>query len=646
MHSTCLRRLPLVLLLGLVTFDIAAAPPSLAQPAGIERWTPIGPDGGVVRSLAADPGAPGVLYAGTEGGGVWRSLDGGRSWATTPEGLGAAPVLSLAASAGRVYAGNYYSMHVLGDGAAAWRQVGPFPFGPQAFAIDPGHPEQVWAAGENRGDGVLFSDDGGEQWRPKLRLTDPFRTLAIAPTVPPTVYAAGHEGIFASTDTGINWRQLNPRMNPADSAGEIEVDPEDAQTLYVTSFLALWKTTDGGASWSRHPAGAQTSHLLALPGVLLGVNGDGLRRSEDGGATWGFTSLPWWDVFSLVADPASPAGAWLSVRGGGLMHTSDGGRTWVRRHGRGLRASSIQAFAFDPFRPRTLYASTVEYSPAFSPVFRMQRSVDAGASWTKPPTLLNVRALTADPRRPGTLVAGTPHGVSVSRDRGTHWQRVLTTRENVDSVLFDPRRPETIWAGGYGLWRSQDAGRTWERRPNPPDALVSSAARRIYLSPWTPESHPETLYLIDFYLDGLDVPGTLWRSADGGSTWEAIDQEYPVALAFDSTAPGLLYVADVFGDIRRSPDGGTTWETVASSVGGGDRLTSLLLDPLDPSVLYVGTAGNGVWRSRDQGVTWQPLSAGMIGPVITCLEADPREPRHLVACTQGGGLLEIRTSEP
>src|SRR6185295_2882036 len=108
-----------------------------------------------------------------------------------------------------------------------------------------------------------------------------------------------------------------------------------------------------------------------------------------------------------------------------------------------------------------------------------------------------------------------------------------------------------------------------------------SSVRRIFLSPW----HPETLYLIDFYLDGFSVPGSLWRSTDGGNTWEAIDSDDPVAVAFDPTTPDLLYVADGLGSVLKSRDGGTTWEQVASSAGGGAHLSALLLDPLDPSVL-------------------------------------------------------------
>src|SRR5689334_2479161 len=122
MHSNCLR--PLLSALLLTTLAIHARPVA----AGVDRWTPIGPEGGEIVSLAADPAAPGTLYAGTVYGGVWKSLDGGSSWVPTVEGLPAVPISSLAVSAGRVYAGTFASggLHILTDGAAAWREVDPF----------------------------------------------------------------------------------------------------------------------------------------------------------------------------------------------------------------------------------------------------------------------------------------------------------------------------------------------------------------------------------------------------------------------------------------------------------------------------------------------------------------------------------------
>jgi photosystem II stability/assembly factor-like uncharacterized protein len=595
----------------------------LAQPAaaGVDRWTPIGPEGGEILSLAADPDAPGTVYAGTRGGGVWKSLDGGGSWAPTPDGLGDATIYSLAVSAGRVLAGTYYSMFLLTEGAATWSQVGPFPYGIKEFAVDPEHPERIWAAGDLGG--MLLSEDGGEHWSTKLRLAGSFYAVAIAPTVPPTVYAAGSEGIFASTNVGATWRQITPAFEFG-PVFELAVEPTDFATLYASSpYNGFWKTTDAGAHWS-FSIDFAPARLAALPGVLLGADSD-LSRSEDGGDTWEHVPLPWWDIFTLESDRTALDAAWLSVRGGGR---------------RGLRATEVRAFSFDPFRPRTLYVATLGPAfPANPPVARLQASADGGASWSGTLTLLDIRSLAADPRRSGTLYAATPRGVSVSHDRGVTWKRALREPSGIDTVVVDPSRPGTIWAGGYRLWRSQDAGLTWTRVPRPDGTFGTSSLRRIFLSPW----HPETLYAIDFYLDGFAVPGSLWRSTDGGGTWQEVYSFDPVALAFDPATPGLLYLADQIEGILRSRDGGTTWEPVASSIGDY-RPTTLLVDRLDPSILYAGTQGNGVWRSRDQGATWQPFSTGLIGPWITCLEAYARNPRRLVACTQGGGLLEMRIS--
>jgi hypothetical protein len=155
MRSTCLRWLP-----GAILLTVLAHPAA----AGVDRWTPIGPEGGEILSLAADPDAPGTLYAGTRGGGVWKSLDGGGSWGPTPEGLGEATIYYLAVSAGRVYARTYYSMYLLTEGAASWRQVGPF-----------------FAAG-------------------------PARELAVDPTDAATLYASSaYSGFWKTTDAGAHW---------------------------------------------------------------------------------------------------------------------------------------------------------------------------------------------------------------------------------------------------------------------------------------------------------------------------------------------------------------------------------------------------------------------------------------------------------
>jgi photosystem II stability/assembly factor-like uncharacterized protein len=624
MRPSFLRCLPLVLLLAI---------PRRAAP--IDRWTSLGPDGGAIWSLATDPAAPGTVYAGTYGGGVWKSVDGGGHWTPTPEGLGNTWVSALAVSSGRVLAGTGSGIYVLTEGAAAWRQVwrqaGPLGSSVASLAADPTSPGQLWA-GTNVGY-LLLSVDGGEHWHPRLDL-ESIGAVAVAPTAPSTLYVEAADGFFKSTDTGTTWRQIVPHL-PAPGEGPestdgLVVDSVSPDTLYTRG----WKSADTGDTWTRTPLDplldAPPVPLLSLPGGLLGRDDGGLLHSGNGGETWERVLFPPFHVLSLTADPATPDGAFLGTEGQGVFRLLDGGRAWTESN-RGLAASEITGFAFDPFQTRTLYATTFATG--------LHRSVDAGVSWSPIPFPARLAELAGDPWHPGTLYAISPDSLVVSRDRGAHWAPLLSA--SLDSLTLSPSRSGTIFAGGYGfVARSRNGGLTWRFFPTlPPDSTggFRPRARRTFIAPWP----TETLYFVEEYFNGAIV---LARSTDGGETQKTVFDKVPTALAFDPRTPGLLYLADSLGEIWRSRDSGTTWKRIARKAGGGAPPTELLVDASHPTTLYLGTGGAGVWRSRDSGVTWEPFSTGIIAPSITCLQAEPRNPRHLIACTRSGGLLEIRLS--
>lgn len=623
--------LPLLLL----TFMALARPAA----AAVDRWTLLGPDGGTIQALAADPARPGRLYAGTDGSGVWRSTDGGTSWIWAGSGLASPDVFALDVARdapGTIWAATRGGVYKSADGGFTWQRVWS-EAETVSVAVDPTDPSVAWA-GTARGR-VLKTTDGGASWETVLDLLGHPVELLLDPTGPATVYAFGREGLHKTTDGGATWTRLREEQVEA-----LALDPSDPRVLYSSGNLyGVWKSTDGGATWVPLTDLDESfaEDLLvdpSDPSVVLAASSGWLWRSGDAGATWQrVRGLPVVHVLALEADPVQPGRIWLGVNARGVFRSLDSGRTW-RVTRQGLAAAQVVAAAFDPLRPRTLY--TVAEGTG------VHRTTSGGRTWIRvnaglpssPGYGVVVNTVAVHPTRRGTLFAGTGGGTWRSTDLGARWSQVLNEGD-VHALAFQPGRPGTVFSGGDHLFRSRNDGRTWKRLVLPGTEYEAEIAG-LFISPL----RPETVFVLDIN-ERRGTAQSLFRSADGGNTWATVFTGGPTALAAHPVTPGLLYLAtEDSGEIWTSTDDGLTWDRVAAGAGGGARLTALLVDRIDPSILYLGTDGTGVWRSRDRGATWEPFIAGLISPRITCLEPDPWNQRRMVACTWGGGLQEIRVS--
>lgn len=638
MSRTRVRLLPFLLVL------LAFAPRPAA--AGIDHWTPLGPDGGTVTALAADPQIHGTLYAGTAGGAVWKSLDGGAHWFSASAGLSSFDTTALAVApggSGRVWAGTPGGIYQTDDGGASWRRVWSVPGRPDgaldhwilSLAADPTDPEVAWAG--TWSGVVLRTTDGGASWVEIPLQSGAVNDIAVDPLNPEVVYVANH-GIFKSTDGGITWPRIRDQ-----GALTLLLDPVDPRIIYTADGLDLIsKSTDAGATWTQLTRIEGNIDGLFLdptdPSVLLaGTSLGALMRSEDAGATWQrVEGLPLLSSFTFAAD--SSGRLWLGVNNRGVFRSLDGGTTW-RVTNRGLAGSHIVDVESDPFRPQTLYA--VAQGTA------LHRSVNGGATWRRSNTGLPevgtygflLDDLAPSPHVPGLLIAGNEAGIYRSRDRGAHWSAAWHPGA-VRSIAFSSR-PDEVFAGGDSLLRSRDGGRTWKVLPRP-DTSYDSEIARVLVSPL----RPRLVYFLDINERRGDAK-SLFRSLDSGESSRLVFEGGPTALAFHPTRRGTQILATYYGgEIWKTVDQGTTWERIAEGIGNGIQLTALLYDRVDPSILYLGTDGAGVLRSLDGGVTWAPLATGMIAPRITSLRSDPRNPRRLLAGTQGGGVLEIRLTTP
>jgi photosystem II stability/assembly factor-like uncharacterized protein len=370
-------------------FPLAFAPGGRVYTQGLAsvddgaHWVGTGAPADQLAALLADPARPRTLYAAGSAG-LYRSADGGASWAGASRGIRATEVGAVAVDpqSGALLAsipfGALLKSRAGREGQpAAWRPL--LAEAPGLVVVDPSRPSTLYAGlnGPLRGleNRIAKSADGGVTWR-ELPLADrclDLEAMSVDPTDSSILYAGGlpHEGdstcidgppvTYRSTDGGESWQRMTlPTLR------RIDVDPFDPRTVYALP--------DNGES--------------------------GIYRSDDRGATWKHGGLPpGGEIFDLALDPTAP-GHLYACNAGGVFASADGGRSWLLVSGRLRGATELLV---DPARPLTLYAG-VEHTGLF-------RSLDGGVTWSSlQDGHLAARfagPLVLDPTRPGTLYAGT-----------------------------------------------------------------------------------------------------------------------------------------------------------------------------------------------------------------------------------------------
>jgi len=223
----------------------------------------IGPFGGSATLTAVDPANPSNVYAAAAEGGLYKSTDGGETWATADSGLGALWVLGIAidpSGTSTMYLATGGGVYKSGDGAQSWSAINSGLQGNtniRGIAVDPTDSNVLYAGAERAGTsgGVFKSVDGGASWfESSVGLTNrDVWTLALAPSDAQTLYVGtafgSAPGLFKTSDGAQSW-------SPTSLSGQIRfvsIDPNDSNTVYAGTLGGLprsYKSSDGGASWS------------------------------------------------------------------------------------------------------------------------------------------------------------------------------------------------------------------------------------------------------------------------------------------------------------------------------------------------------------------------------------------------------------
>lgn len=447
--------------------------PEASHPAG---WTASGgPQGGNISCLVIDPVSPSIMYAGTLGAGVFKSINGGLNWSVI-NGTSWEDILIIAslaahpANSGTVYAvvageGVYKTT----NGGQAWAAANTGLADVQAITLGlwSQAPETVYAGTT---DGVYKSSNGGGNWTASGLSGKMVSLLRRAGS---NLYAGIlGDGLFRSSDSGTTWVEINTGLTDKNVISLI-ADPANSATLYAaTRGDGLFWSTDSGQNWQVRMDDTVTEQSvnavasLALnPAVLLtGTGGDGVFRSTDGGVTWAQanTGLTMKTLTCLTPHPQNPSTVFTGTSGFGVFKSTDGGQSWSPQNN-GLLALPVLSLTIHPAAAATIYAGTNA---------GLFKSTDSGATWNDATTSLLMehrvlRSLLINPSATATMYAGTTSGVFKTVDGGTTWTDANaglseTNAKMVLGLAFKPNDPSVLYAAtAAGIYRSTDAGANW-----------------------------------------------------------------------------------------------------------------------------------------------------------------------------------------
>jgi photosystem II stability/assembly factor-like uncharacterized protein len=558
---------------------------------------------GRVNSIAVDPTNSNVLYLGSAGGGVWKTVDGGAHWTPKTD-----QEISL------------------GIGSS------------HAIAIDPNHPNTIYAGTSswsllNPGDraqsrGILKSTDGGASW---------------------VVLGSG----FPSGNVG-NAEQFFRDRN----ISTILVDPADSQVLYLAAGRAgdaiaggVFRSEDGGLNW-RQGVGTQDLRVESLvldassPSaarvLYAGAETKGVLKSTDGGKTWTEVLKPstvtteapngFYKVMVALAPPASPpnpAGPVIyaslqlnDAASKNLLHVifrnSNGGMEadWEKRNG--------QVLTF--------------LNPDFSQLF--------GGGFSD---------MVVDPASPGDGVNDRIYwgGLSqyLSTDSGDTFDEIGQIHgihgDHQTWLVVPHAGLNTVWVGDDGgIWRSDDAGATWTGTATSPPASLASTLNAGGLQ-------TATLYQLAVQQDAsatrtlagtqdsgvlrLPLPPPVPALPAGAQPWSGTSND-GIDVAFEKVAPNLDVAYCIQNDtFFKSTDGGATWPTDFTSKLPESQvaifINRLAVDPNNAGFVYVGGSAGAVLQSMD-GAATNFRTLGNLGPFfVTSIDVAPGDSNHVVAAS-------------
>ena len=362
--------------------------PSAALPAqAILRFTPIGPQGGDVRSLARDPSDPRRVYAGTVDGILYASVNAGASWSRLEPGFplrGASLDDILVTEKGDLFV-SFWKIDGSGGGVArslnrgvSFQMIGASLEGEavRGLARAPSNPRIFVAVTRS---GVFRSSDEGETFsRISPRSHDGLKmvgSVAIDPRNENTVMVGTAHLAWRTDNGGAVWRPIQQGMINDSDVMTLTLDRREPTTVFATACTGIWRSRNAGGSWAKVlgiPSVSRRTRAFAQdldrPDTFYAGTTDGVYVSDDDAKTFARTTTPGLVVNALISMGGGRVLA--GVEGEGMLVSTDSGRSWVPSND-GFRERMVRQIIPDESRNRLL-ALTGADGPKNSALFELE----------------------------------------------------------------------------------------------------------------------------------------------------------------------------------------------------------------------------------------------------------------------------------
>jgi len=636
--------------------------------------------GGSIGAVAVSKSDPNVIYVGggevtvrgnvSSGYGIWKSVDAGKTW--TFSGLPKSrhvprivinptnPDIVYAAVLGNIYKptterGVYKSI----DGGRSWKKVlfSNADSGAFELVMDPSNPRNLYAStwrlnrtpyslnSGGEGSALWKSTDEGKTWN-EISLNKGFAKgtlgvigVTVSPINSQRVWAIVENkeegGVYRSDDGGTTWSHINDSRALRQRAwyySKIYADTQDADIVYVMN-VSYHKSKDGGKTFQSNNAPHGDHHDLWIAPEdnqrMIIADDGGAQISYNGGTTWStYHNQPTAQFYRVTTDNAFPYRIYVAQQ--------DNSTIRIAHRSRGSGISSAD------------WESTAGGESAHIAVDPLNNDIVYGGSYGGYLTRVNHQTK-------------TERGINVWPDNpmGYGAEGMKYRFQWNFPIIFSKHNPKKLYTFSNQVHVSENEGQSWEiispdLTRNDPERLKSSGG------PITQDNTGVEYYCTLFAANESPLEeGLLWVGSDdgllhltrdGGKNWTNVTPaQMPKWLMINSIDPSpfdpaVCYVAGTLyktGDftpyLYKTSDYGQSWVKITKGINKEHFTRVLRADPSRKGLLYAGTE-TGMYISFDDGASWNPFQLNL--PIVPITDLTLKD-NSLIVATQGRSLWMI-----